>query len=200
MPPLTPDDYDPWKLATPEQLLTLCFRLGVSGRDIAQWLRVPPSSVSMWHTGTRDIPPKHIPALRARTRLAFDQAHELNAKARAFAPTEEMRQALLMEFADLWIQWKREVLYSAGTLQRGLQQNYEALGKLIAKGTYTAEDEATMESLLATMQVGIRLICSAQGEVPGPDDALIRRLTEAHEQAAQARESSRAAHQSQEAQ
>ena len=64
VPALTPRDYDPWRLATPLQLLTLLERLDVSMTEVARWLHVPRSSVSMWRHGTRTIPPKHIPTLR----------------------------------------------------------------------------------------------------------------------------------------
>jgi DNA-binding transcriptional regulator YdaS (Cro superfamily) len=77
---LTPREYDPWRLATPAQLLTLIQRLGVSGRVVARWLGVKPSAISMWSHGTRAIPQRHVPALKVWAERAFAQARQLNAK------------------------------------------------------------------------------------------------------------------------
>lgn len=184
---LTPRDFDPWQLATPQHLLVLLQRLGVSGREIARWLRVPRSSVSMWGHGTRAIPPKHIPPLCAFARLAFDQAVELNDKAAALAPTEALRQTLRTEFAAIWTEWKATVLRDAGTLRRGLQQQAEALVRLAGKPTFTAEDRETMALMMESMLAKMDLILQSQDEVPRAEEELITRLTQAHEAAAHAR-------------
>jgi DNA-binding transcriptional regulator YdaS (Cro superfamily) len=184
MPSLTARDYDPWQLATPQQLLTLCQRLGVNGTEIARWLRVPPSSVSMWLHGTRAVPSKHIPALLERTRLAFDQAMELNDKAVALAPTEALRQTIRAEFAALSTRWKAEVLAEAGTLWRGLQRNAATLGMIVSKEQYTREDVETVKLLSDTMVQQMELHRTLKGETPSAEEALVARLAQAHEAAA----------------
>ena len=181
MPSLTARDYDPWQLATPQQLLTLCQRLGVNGIEIARWLRVPPSSVSMWLHGARAVPSKHIPALLERTRLAFDQAVELNDKAVALAQTEALRQSLRAEFAAVWTAWKTAVLRDAGTFKRALQQDCETLATLARKDHFTAEDRETMSLVMQTMLAKVDLVMQNQREVPSAEAELIARLTQAHE-------------------
>jgi hypothetical protein len=187
-PPLTARDFDPWQLATPPQLLTLCQRLGVSGIEVARWLRVPPSSVSMWLHGTRAIPPKHIPALLERTRLAFAQSVELNDKAVALAPTEDLRRAIRAEFAAIWQRWKNEVLREAGTLRRNMQANYQALGQWLAHEPFAAGDLESVRIVMDTIAQQVALLMELEGVAPDPEQALLDRLTAAHEAAQQARE------------
>ena len=122
LPPLTPQDYDPWRLATPLQLLTLLERLGTAMTEVARWLHVPKSSVSMWRHGTRAFPPKHLPTLLERTRRTLDAQADLTRKAVSLAPTEALRRALHDEFEVLYARWKSEVLSEAGILRRQLQQ------------------------------------------------------------------------------
>jgi transcriptional regulator with XRE-family HTH domain len=180
-PPLTPRDYDQWQLATPQQLLTLLQRLGVSGSDVARRLRVPRSAVSMWRHGSRAMPPKHLSELRTFTQDAFAQTHELNRKAVALAPTEDLRQALHEEFVAIWIRWKAEVLAEAGTLQRGLERNYQTLGIVVGKKQRTREDVETAKLVMETMAQQMELLVTALGEGPSPEDEAIARLTAAHE-------------------
>jgi hypothetical protein len=179
MPALTYRDFDPWQLATPQQLLTLCQRLGVHGIEIARWLRVPPSSVSMWLHGTRAIPPKHIPALLERTRLALNQAAELADKAAGLAPTEDLRQAIRAEFGALWQRWKGEVLAEAGTLRRSLQHNYAALGQWLAHEPFMAEDLESIRIVMDTIAQQVALLMELEG-VADPEQALLDRLAQAH--------------------
>jgi predicted transcriptional regulator len=179
-PPLTPRDYDPWQLATPQQLLTLLERLGISGSEVARWLHVPRSAISMWRHGSRAIPQKHIPALRERTRHAFDQAAELNTKTVALAPTEDLRQALRAEFAALWTRWKAEVLHEAGTLRRGLQTDVDTLTALLAHQPFAAEDPETIDLVMDTIRQKVALLVELEG-LADPEQALLDRLTQAHE-------------------
>jgi hypothetical protein len=183
-PALTPQDYDPWQLATPLQLLTLLERLDVPMSEVARWLRVPRSSVSMWRHGTRAIPPKHIPALRTWARLALDQAAELTDKAVSLAPTEDLRAALRTDFAAIWTRWKQEVLADAGTLERSMQANYQALGTWLARESLTGEDQESIALLLETLRTQVALRVQLQGTVPDAEATLHARLTEAHEAAA----------------
>jgi hypothetical protein len=183
LPTLTAEDFDPWALATPEQLLAFCVKLGVSGSDIGRWLRVPPSSVSMWLSGTRLVPRKHIPALRERTRLAFDQNAELMTKAVALAPREDLRHALRRDFDTLYLEWKTQVLHDAGTLWRVQQREYETLGAVVHKPQYTRADIETFTLVAANMAQRMELMVQLGGEAPDPGQALLDQLTQGHEAA-----------------
>jgi len=188
MPALTPREYDPWALATPVQLLTLLARLGVSGSEVARWLHVPKSSVSMWRHGTRAFPPKHLETLHARTRHRFEEAVELNDKARALAPTEAVRQAIHDELAALYTRWKAEVLADAGTFAQALERNYATLGALIRQAPYRREDIEDFQRITDTMVQQMELLLTLQGEAPRPEDELLARLEAAHEAHAAAHE------------
>jgi hypothetical protein len=179
-PALTPRDYDPWQLATPLQLLTLLERLDVSMSEVARWLHVPRSSISMWRHGTREVPPKHLPTLRQRTLETWRHAVELNDKAVSLAPTEDLRQALRAEFAALYTRWKAEVLSEAGTLRRAVQADYATLGRWLACEPFTVEAEESIAMLTETIVQKVRLMRSLEGEPQSPEEALIARLTAAH--------------------
>lgn len=181
--PLTPRDYDPWVHATPLQLLDLLERLGVPMTEVCRWLHVPKSSVSMWRHGKKAVPPKHLPTLRMRARQTLDEQAELTAKAVSLAPTEDLQQALRHEFEALYVRWKAEVLAEAGTLRRTLQANYATLGQVLARQPFSAEDEALIAVLQDTIRQQVRLLRSLEGEPESPEDALVARLTAAHEAA-----------------
>jgi hypothetical protein len=183
MPALTPRDDDPWHLATPLQLLTLLERLDISMSDVARWLHVPRSSISMWRHGTRTIPTKHIPTLRQRTRDTFEQAAELADKSAALAPAEDVREAIRAEFGALYTRWRSEVLHDAGTYRRAMLRQYEALGALVHKEHYTAEDAETARLMGESLARFISTIFTLEPERPSPEEALIARLTAAHEAA-----------------
>lgn len=180
MPARTPQDYDPWELATPLQLLTLLERLDVSMSDVARWLHVPRSSVSMWRRGARAFPPKHLKALRERTRREMDATDELTDKAMRMAPTAELRQAIRAEFEALYGRWKQEVLYEAGTYRRALERQYEALGTLVHQAHFTAEDPETARVMGEALAGFVRVIYTLEPKAPSPEDATIARLTAAH--------------------
>ena len=182
-PHLTPRDYDAWALATPLQLLTLLERLDISMTEVARWLHVPKSSVSMWRHGTRSIPPKHIPTLLERTRRTFDAAADLTDKAASLAPTAELREAIRAEFGALWGRWQQEVLYDAGTFRRAKIRQYEALGVLIHTDHPSAADRETMALMMEAILRYVDLERQQQGAVPSPEEALTTRLTAAHRQA-----------------
>jgi DNA-binding transcriptional regulator YdaS (Cro superfamily) len=181
---LTPADYDVWRLATPLQFLQLMHRLGRSGREMARALGVKEAAISQWSRAKRPIPPRYAAPLRNAARLAWDEAAELTDKAAALAPSEDVRQAIRAEFGALYQRWKSEVLYDAGTLHRGLEQQTAALAALVRKPRFTAEDRETAalmtESILAKMDM-LRML---DPEAPSPEDELIARLTEAHTAAA----------------
>jgi hypothetical protein len=179
-PALTPRDYDPWRLATSLQLLTLLERLDVSMSDVARELHVPRSSISMWRHGTRAIPPKHIEALYEYTRRTFAAAADLADKAANLAPTAELREAIRAEFGALWGRWKQEILFDAGTHRRAQVRQYEALGQLLRKEHRTAEDRETMALMMEAILRYEDLMQQLAGEVPRADQALLDRLTEAH--------------------
>jgi hypothetical protein len=183
-PQLTPRDYDAWALATPLQLLTLLERLDVSMTEVARWLHVPKSSVSMWRHGTRTVPPKHEGRLRERTRRTFDETADMTDKAARLAPTAELREAILAEFGALWGRWQQEVLYDAGTFRRAKVRQYEALGQLIHKEHPSAEDRETMALMMEAILRYVALERQQQGAVPSPAEELTTRLTAAHTQAA----------------
>jgi hypothetical protein len=180
-PRLTSQDFDPWHLATPLELLALLERLGVAMSDVARCLRVPRSSISMWRHGARSFPPKHRAALYEYTRRSFDAQADVTDKAARLAPTAELREAILAEFGALWQKWKVEVLYEAGTLRRALVYEYESLAPLIHQEYFSADDRETMALKMETMLVRVDLIRQQQGEVPSAEEELLARLTEAHE-------------------
>ena len=183
-PALTPQDYDPWRVASPLQLLTLLRRLGVTSRVIARWCGVPPTHVSMWLHGTRPIPLRYAPILHFRSRETLRDAAKLNDKEVAAQPTEALQRAMRTEFTVIYDRWKLEVLHEAGTMRRGLEQQYAALGLVLRKEQFTAEDEETAvlltESILAKMKVLRTLV----PEASRAEDRLLDRLTQAHEGAA----------------
>jgi hypothetical protein len=183
IPALTPRDYDPWHLATPLQLLTLLERLDVSMTEVARWLHVPRSSISMWRHGTRTIPPKHVPTLLERTRRTLEEAAELTSKAVSLAPTEDLRQAIRAEFGALWQRWKSEVLHEAGTLRRTLQANCQALRQELAHQPFRADALESLDLLWGTIRQIVALLMELEGVAPDPEQELIARLTAAHEAA-----------------
>jgi len=135
----------------------------------------------MWHHGTRATPPKQIPALRSLTRQTFDEAIELNDKARALAPTEDVRQAIHTELAAIYTRWKAEVLADAGTFERALQRNCETLVMIVEQEQRRREDVETFKLIAETMAQQMELLITLKGEAPSPEDELAARLTAAHE-------------------
>ena len=182
-PALTPQDYDPWHLATPLQLLTLLERLGVPMSEVARWLHVPRSSVSMWRHGSRTIPPKHVEALHERTRRTYEAATELTMKAVSLAPTAELGEALRAEFGALYIRWKTEVLHEAGTMRRGLQANVQTLDRELAQQPFRANALAQLDLVWGTIRQQVEILMELEGVAPSWDEAWTARLTAAHEAA-----------------
>ena len=183
-PALTPQDYDPWRVASPLQLLTLLRRLGVTSRVIARWCGVPPTHVSMWLHGTRPVPLRYAPILYQRARLTLRDAAKLNDKEVAAQPTEALQRATQAEFAGIWTRWKLEVLHEAGTMRRGLEQQYAALGLVLRKDPFTAEDEETAVLLTEGILAKMKMLRTLEPEAPRAEDHLLHRLTQAHETAA----------------
>lgn len=182
-PALTPQDYDPWQLATPLQLLTLLERLGVSMSDVARWLHVPRSSVSMWRHETRTIPPKHIAALHEHTQRTFEAAADLTRKAASLAPTTALGEAIRAEFGALWGRWKTEVLHEAGTMRRGLQANVQELGRVLAQQPFRADALERLDLMWGTIRQQVALLIELEGVAPDPEQEWAVRLTAAHEAA-----------------
>lgn len=180
-PSLSPRDFDPWLHATPLQLLTMLERLGVRMSEVAQWLHVPRSSISMWRHGKKTVPAKHLPTLRDRARDHLRQAAEMNAKAVSLAPTEDLRQALRSEFEALYLRWKAEVLSEAGTLRRTLQATVQTLTAVLAHQPFAAEDPETIAVIQDTIRQQVALLGELEGYAPNPEQALLDRLTAAHE-------------------
>jgi predicted transcriptional regulator len=183
LPALTPQDYDPWRLATPLQLLTLLERLGVSMSEVARWLHVPRSSVSMWRHETRTIPPKHIAALHEHTRRAFEAAADLTTKAVSLAPTAAVGEAIRAEFGALYGRWKTEVLHEAGTMRRGLQANVQTFDQDVAQQPFRADALARLDRVYGTIRQQVEILMELEGVAPDPEQELIARLTAAHEAA-----------------
>jgi hypothetical protein len=182
-PALTPQDYDPWRLATPLQLLTLLERLGVSMSEVARWLHVPRSSVSMWRHETRTIPPKHLAALHEHTQRAFEAAADLTKKAVSLAPTEELREAIRAEFGALYGRWKTEVLHEAGTMRRGLQANVQTFNHHVAQQPFQAHTLEKLDLVYGTIRQQVEILMELEGVAPSWDEAWTARLTAAHEAA-----------------
>jgi hypothetical protein len=160
--PISPLDFDPWHVATPFQLLQLIKRLGVEGTVIANWLGVKPAAISQWSRGKRTIPARYAPVLLMWAQTAWDQAVQRNQKEVASQPTEELQLATGAELATIWGKWKAEVLYEAGTLQKGLRHQYEALGAWLLKGELTESDRETIEMVLENIRVKVDLLIYLQ--------------------------------------
>jgi hypothetical protein len=182
-PALTSQDYDPWQRASPLQLLTLLHRLGVTSRVIARWCGVKPSHVSMWTHEKRSIPLRYAPILHLRARQTLEEAARLNAKEVAAQPTEALQRATQAELSNLWTKWKLEVLYDAGTLRKGLLQQYQALGRVLMQAHFTPADQALIAQMLETILAKVETLVTLQPDAPSPEEAWIARLTAAHEAA-----------------
>jgi hypothetical protein len=181
-PPLTPADYDPWQVASPLQLLTLLHRLGMTSRVIAGWCGVPPTHISMWLHGKRSVPLRYASVLHLRASETLKEADRLNAKEAAAQPTAALHDATRAEFTALVQKWKLEVLYGAGTLHKGLVQQYQALGAVLQPPFTPAKREA-VELMTANILAKYDVLVTLQPEVPSGEQELIERLTQAHEAA-----------------
>jgi len=159
---------DAWQLATPQQLLTLLQRLGVSGSEVARWLRVSRSSVSMWRKGIRQVPRKHVPVLRERTCIAYDHARELQAKAAALAPTETLQQAIRAEFAALCHRWNAEVMTSRAHLQWQVRDACAQLCASSAQHPFTQEAYQQSIEALATLETAVKHLAMLDRSLPQP--------------------------------
>ena len=184
---LTPADYDPWRVATPLQLLQLMHRLGRSSREIARALGVTEAAISQWSRAKRSIPPRYAAPLRDEARLALNEVAERTDKAAALAPSEDVRQAIRAEFGTLWQRWKLEVLHDAGTLRRGLGQNRETFETYLAHRPFWVDDLETLDLIWGTMRQQVALLMELEGVVD-PEQALLDRLTQAHVAAQQRRD------------
>jgi DNA-binding transcriptional regulator YdaS (Cro superfamily) len=185
--PLTPGDYDVWKLASPAHLLALLKKLGVEGTVIASWLGVTPACVSQWHTGKRPIHPRYAPALREWAETAIKQAAQRTDKEVAAAPTDALRDATRAEFTAIWNHWKQRVLFDRGTLNKQIHQQYYALAGCVLKERYRPEDIENFELTTEAMAQQMKRYMTLQGEVPSAEEELIARLARAHEEAAATR-------------
>jgi hypothetical protein len=155
----------------------------VNMSQVARDIPVSRSSISMWRHEARSVPPKHLATLRTLAKRALEQAAELTDKAAALAPTADVRLAIRAEFGALWQRWKSEVLASAGTLRRGLQANVQALTALLAHQPFAAEDPEIIDVVMATIRQQVALLMELEGVAPDPEQALLDRLTAAHEAA-----------------
>ena len=177
---LSPADYDPWRLASPLQLLHLIQRLGVTGRVIARWLGVKPAAISMWSRAKRPIPLAYGQPLLVWAQDALAKAAALNQKEVAAQPTEALQQAVQSHFTTLWTTWKLQVLYDAGTLHTGLVQQYEALGRVVRQAHFTPADRETMALMQESILAKVDVLVTLQGAVPSADEQWDARLTAAH--------------------
>ena len=184
MPALTPQDYDPWRLATPLQLLTLLERLDVPMTEVARWLHVPKSRSVCGAMARARFPPNTSPTLLERTRRTMDAQADLTRKAVSLAPTAALGRALHDEFEVLYARWKSEVLSEAGTLRRVLQANAQALMQEVAQQPFRADALAHLDTVWGTMRQQVALLMELEGVAPDPEQEWTRRLTEAHEAAA----------------
>ena len=187
-PALTAQDYDPWCVASPLQLLTLLRRLGVTSRVIARWCGVKPSHISMWLHGTRPVPLRYAPILHQRARASLHEADRLNIKEVAAQPTEALQRAMRTEFTVIYDRWKAEVLYDAGTLHQGLVQQYQAQASIVTQPPFTADKRETLARMQEAVLAKYDVLLTLQPEVPSPEDELIERLTQAHAAAQQRRD------------
>jgi hypothetical protein len=178
---LAPSDYDPWQLASPLQLLHLIQKLGITSRVIARWLGVKPAAISLWSREHRPIPLRYGAPLLLWAHKAMDEAYDLMRKEAAGQPTDALRQLVHSELMTIYTRWQLEVLHSAGTLHQGLQQQYDALGRVVSKPRLTAEDRETMALMMEAMLAKVDVLLTLEPEAPSAEDALIERLTQAHE-------------------
>jgi transcriptional regulator with XRE-family HTH domain len=178
---LTPAAYDPWRVATPLQLLQLIQRLGVSGRVIARQVGVKPSAVSMWSRGKRPIPLSYTEPLRLWARHALGTAAQLNVKEVAAQPTAELQRMVQAEFGTIWDRWRAEVLYSAGTLDTDLLRQHASLGTMLRQRPFTPDDREHIKLALESILAKVDRLMGLQPEVLSAEEALIERLTQAHE-------------------
>jgi hypothetical protein len=131
------------------------------------------------------MPPGPFP--RNTSRRTFDTAAELTSKAMSLAPTAELREAIRAKFGALWGRWKTEVLHEAGTLRRGLQANAQAFAQELAHEPFPADALERLDFIGGTIRQQVALLMELEGVAPDPEQALIKRLTAAHEAAQQAR-------------
>jgi DNA-binding transcriptional regulator YdaS (Cro superfamily) len=181
--PLTAADFDPWRLATPLQLLQLMQRLGVSGRAMAYQLGVKPAAISMWLRGRRGVPAAYRPALLVWAKDAVEKEAERITKEVRIQPTEDLQRAVQGEFGALWTRWQMEVLYDAGTLLKQTHQQYHALAGWVLKDRYTPEDVESVKLGAEALVQHMKRQLSLQGEMVSPEAALLARLQAAHDAA-----------------
>jgi hypothetical protein len=179
--PLTPQDFDVWKLASPTHLLALLRKLEVDGRVIATWLGITPSLVSQWYTSKRPIHPRYAPALRMRARETLEQASQRNDKEAAAQPTTALQDATRAEFDAIYNRWKQQVLFDGGTLLKQLHQQYYALGGWILKERYNAEDVASVRLVTEAMVQQMERLRRLQGTDADAEADLYARLSKARE-------------------
>ena len=91
------------------------------------------------------------------------------------------------ELATLWTKWKLSVLYDAGTLHKGLLQQYEALGRVLIQPHFTPADRETIALMQEAILAKVDVLIGIQPAAPTPEEALLHRLTEAHAEAARMR-------------
>lgn len=180
-PPLTPADYDPWRVASPLQLLTLLHRLGMTSRVIAAWCGVPPTHISMWLHGKRAVPLRYAPILHFRAQKTLDEADRLNAKEAEAQPTAALREATRAEFTTIWNKWKLEVLYDAGTLHKGLVQQGQALLRELMQPHFTREGRESVALMAANILTKYDVVLTLEPAIPSAEEELTQRLTQAHE-------------------
>ena len=147
--------------------------------EVARWLHVPRSSVSMWRHETRTIPETHR-ALHERTWRTYEAAVDLTKKAVSLAPTEELREAIRAEFGALYGRWKTEVLHEAGTMRRGLQANVQTLDRALAQQPFRANALAQLDLVWGTIRQQVEILMELEGVAPSWDEAWTARLTAAH--------------------
>lgn len=149
-------DSPAWVFATPLALLFLLERFGVPMAEVARWLHVPRSNISMWRHGTKAVPAKHLQTLRERAQETLARQAELTEKAASLAATDTLRQALRTEFEARYSRWEAEMLQDAAT--RPWYVDYVVLGSWV-RWSHASEDvPEPIALLIETMAAKVRRI------------------------------------------
>jgi hypothetical protein len=154
----------------------------MTSRVIAAWCGVPPTHISMWLHSKRSIPLRYAPILHFRAQKTLKEMDRLNAKEADAQPTAALREATRAEFTMIYHKWRLEVLYDAGTLEKGLLQQYEAQAVLM-QPPFTPAKRKTLALMQEAALAKYDVLVTLQGAVPSADEELIERLTQAHAEA-----------------
>jgi transcriptional regulator with XRE-family HTH domain len=101
-----------------QRLIEMARSLGVDQREIAKRLQIPDSSLSLWATGKRPIPRRHLPAFMALISELI-RAHDAT------------HRAHLNHYLEAW---NIELHVHAGAVSADAQRKFEVLRSFYAQG------------------------------------------------------------------